>query len=401
MDILTFLEKGYTAFHVTQNVAQYLVEKGFCPLEMGQKWQLRQGKGYFVTQNDSALVAFKTGENKIFNVCESHTDSPCLKIKGNGTVSGVIPRLDAERYGGGIMYSFMDRKLKIAGRLLVQKDGKVQSKLTVSDFNVVIPSLAIHHNPNVNDNFTVNVQTDMLPLFSQGKSLYERLTQEKVLDSDLYAVPAEKPFYAGAEKEYLCGARIDNLTSVYACMQAIADCVPQNVAVAAFLDNEEVGSSTRQGSPLFLQRVLNRIEHALGMTDEQREEARQKGMVLSVDNGHATHPAHPEKSDATFPVTLNGGVVIKHHPNYATDGLTSALLKNLLQGKVPVQDYYNRSDVRCGSTLGLVTSRTLQMKTCDVGAAQLAMHSACETMGAKDVGYVTQALTEFLNASLE
>ena len=124
-------------------------------------------------------------------------------------------------------------------------------------------------------------------------------------------------------------------------------------------------------------------------------------MVLSVDNGHATHPAHPEKSDATFPVTLNGGVVIKHHPNYATDGLTSALLKNLLQGKVPVQDYYNRSDVRCGSTLGLVTSRTLQMKTCDVGAAQLAMHSACETMGAKDVGYVTQALTEFLNASLE
>ena len=276
MDILTFLEKGYTAFHVTQNVAQYLAEKGFCPLEMGQKWQLRQ-----------------------------------------------------------------------------------------------------------------------------GKSLYERLTQEKVLDSDLYAVPAEKPFYAGAEKEYLCGARIDNLTSVYACMQAIADCVPQNVAVAAFLDNEEVGSSTRQGSPLFLQRVLNRIEQALGMTDEQREEARQKGMVLSVDNGHATHPAHPEKSDATFPVTLNGGAVIKHHPNYATDGLTSALLKNVLQGKVPVQDYYNRSDVRCGSTLGLVTSRTLQMKTCDVGAAQLAMHSACETMGAKDVGYVTQALTEFLNASLE
>ena len=97
MDILTFLEKGYTAFHVTQNVAQYLAEKGFCPLEMGQKWQLRQGKGYFVTQNDSALIAFKTGENKIFNVCESHTDSPCLKIKGNGTVSGVIPRLDAEK----------------------------------------------------------------------------------------------------------------------------------------------------------------------------------------------------------------------------------------------------------------------------------------------------------------
>ena len=398
MDIFTFLNESYTAYHAVKNICDLLTKNGFERLDVGEKWSLKEGGRYFTTQNGSSVVAFKVGKNRVFNICESHTDSPCLKIKGDKVADGDIKRLNTEKYGSALLYSFFDRPLKVAGRLFVQDDG-VKEQLVASSYNVVIPSLAIHHNPTANDGFAVNAQRD-LPIFSQSeKSVYQTLTRQKVLDGDLYVVPDSKAFVAGAKGEFLCSPRLDNLLSVYCCINALLQCQTDNIAIAACLDNEETGSGTRQGSPIFLQTVVEKVQHSLQMDRDEVSRSQRDGMVLSVDNGHANHPSYAEKSDVANVVKLNGGVVIKHNPNYATDGLTSALVKNILtKGNVPFQDYYNRSDVRCGSTLGLATSRTLQMKTCDIGCAQLAMHSACETVGVEDVENMQKCITLFLQA---
>ncbi len=403
MNIKEFLTENYTAYHTVDKVCKILDNSGFVQLVLGEQWNLKVGGKYYTTQNGSSVVAFVVGENNIFNVCASHNDSPCFKVKGNSVIASAnIQRLNTEKYGGGLLYSFFDRPLKVAGRLIVETENGVSTELVTSSYNVVIPSLAIHHNPTANDGVAFNLQNDTLPLFSQNSTdLYKTLTNKKVLDADLFVVPEIQPFSAGANNEFLCSPRLDNLTSVYTSVTALVQSNPQDIAVVACLDNEEIGSITRQGSPQFLNAVLCEIENSLNFSEQQKLYARQNGMVVSVDNGHAVHPAHAEKSDPKQMVFMNGGVVIKHHTNYATDGLTSAVFKKILSLKqIAWQDYYNRSDVRCGSTLGQATSRELQMKTCDIGLAQLAMHSACETVGAKDIATMQDALTLFLSVQI-
>ena len=403
MNIKEFLDKSYTAYHATENGALMLQEAGFTRLNLGDKWQLARGGKYFVTRNGSALIAFVVGKNNVFNVCESHTDSPSFKVKGNKLIdSDGVKRLNTEKYGGGLLYSYLDRQLKIAGRVLVETKTGVEQRLVVSDYNVVIPSLAIHHNPTANENLSLNAQVDMLPLFAQSEAdLYKSLTDGKVLDADLFVVPVTSSFNSGVDGEFLSSARLDNLTSVFTSLKALTCAKPRDIAVVACLDNEEVGSGTRQGSPSFIHQVLDAISDALKLSHAEMVFAKENGMALSVDNGHAAHPAHPEKSDPLNRCHLNGGVVVKHHVNYATDGLTSAVLKRLLESVgVQYQDYYNRSDVRCGTTLGLATARELGMKVCDIGLAQLAMHSACETCGSKDIEAMEKCLTAFLSAEI-
>ena len=403
MNIREFLDSSYTAYHATANACAMLEEAGFVELTLGQPWQLERGGRYFVTRNGSSVVAFTVGYNNVYNVCVSHTDSPSFKVKGAKLVeSEELKRLNTEKYGGGLLYSYLDRQLKVAGRVLVETIEGVAEQLVVSDYNVVIPSLAIHLNREANDTLSLNAQTDTLPLLAQGEAdLYNSLTDGNVLDADLYVVPVAPSFYSGVNDEFLCGARIDNLTSVYTSLNAIINAEPQDIAVVACLDNEEIGSGTRQGAPSFIRQVLDAISDALDLTRAEATAACDKGMVLSVDNGHASHPAHPEKSDPLNRCRLNGGIVIKHHVNYATDGLSAALLKRLLDSAgVKYQDFYSKSDVRSGTTLGLATARELGMKTCDIGIAQLAMHSACETCGAEDIATMEQCLTDFLSADI-
>ena len=400
MDVRQFLDSSYTAYHTTANVVSMLQQADFKRLTMGDKWSLKRGGKYFVTRNGSSLIAFVIGQNNVINLALSHTDSTSFKVKGDKLIAGNNLRLNTEQYGGGLVYSFFDRQLKVAGRLLVERAKGVEQQLVTSSYNVVIPSLAIHHNPTANDSLSLNAQCDTLPLFGQGSGdLYKSLTADKVLDADLFVVPAEPSFVSGARGEYLCSARIDNLTSVFASVQAIASAAPQDIAVIACLDNEEVGSGTRQGAPSFVSQVLDAVCDGLGLTAQDKLAAIENGFALSVDNGHALHPAHAEKSDPVNACHMGGGVVIKHHVNYATDGLTSALFKRLMDNaSVAYQDYYNRSDVRCGTTLGLATARQLGIKVCDVGIAQLAMHSACETCALGDVTTMEHALSAFFAA---
>ncbi len=402
MELQQFLNESYTAYHTTENLQNILTQNGFSQLTMGQKWNLSRGGKYFVTRNGSSIVAFSIGNNNIFNICESHTDSPSFKVKSNGTIESCgVSRLNTEKYGGGLLYTFFDRPLKIAGRVVVKTDSGVEVKNVVSNYNVVIPSLCIHHNPTANDGFAVKTQNDTLPLLGFEKTDIYSTLANGVIDADLYVVPATQAFLAGANNDFLCSARLDNLTSAFTSVQAIIKANPKDIAVVACLDNEEIGSGTRQGSPDFLEQVLVALSDSLGLSADERLFARENGFVLSVDNGHAVHPAHPEKSDPVSRAYMGKGVVLKHHVNYSTDGVTSAIFKRLLTlANVNFQDYYNNSDVRCGSTLGLATARRLGIKACDIGLAQLAMHSACETCSVSDVQSMQNALLAFLSAKI-
>lgn len=404
MTINQFLDTSYTAFHTVANAEAMLAEHGFTKLTLGKDFAIKRGGRYYVTRNDSGIIAFVAGQNNVFNIVESHTDSPSFKVKGNSVTEGNgVVRVNTEKYGGGLLYTYFDRPMKIAGRLLCRAKNGLQTKLAVSDYNVLIPSLCIHHNRNANDGFAVNAQVDTLPLLGlTGSDIYSTLTDEKVIDSDLFVVPVTPAFAAGTHNELLCSPRIDNLPSVYSGLSALIAAEPHDIAVCACLDNEEIGSGTRQGSPNWLEQVLCAICDALGLTETQAFAARENGFVLSADNGHAVHPAHPEKSDPYTKAYMGKGVMIKHHVNYSTDGLSSALFKHIASlADVPVQDYYNNSAVSCGNTLGLVTSRTLGMKTCDIGLAQLAMHSACETVALCDVEHMKAALLTFFNVTLD
>lgn len=403
MDIKEFLSTSYTAYHAVDNGKKMLAENGFCELDFGENWSIERGKGYYFSVNDSALFAFKVGEGNNFMIAENHTDSPCLKVKGNELADSPEGKLlNVEKYGGLILYSMFDIPLKIAGRILSKTENGLTKKLVASDYFVNIPSLAIHHQPEVNNVFAPSVQREMLPLLGAVKDFSDLFVGENILDKDLFVVPAVVPFVGGVNGEFLSSPRIDNLTSVYTALTALVQCQPEGIALACCFDNEEIGSGTRQGaSSTTLETVITKIANGLGLSDEEMAKAKHNGFILSADNAHATHQAHPEKSDPLSKVFLNKGIVIKHHSNYSTDGLSSAILKNILdKANVEYQDYYNNSDVRCGGTIGLVSSALTGMTTVDVGLAQLSMHSAVETVGLHDIDKMTACVKAVFETTL-
>lgn len=260
MDVINFLDKSYTAYHAVKH-SEYILEKhGFEKLDLAKKWKLEVGGKYYVVKNGTSVIAFVVGENFAFNIAASHTDSPCLHIKGKEVIpSPEGARLNVETYGGLILYSMLDAPLKIAGRVLEKHGDMLVSRTIESNYNVNIPSLAIHHNPTVNSSFSVSVQKDMLPLIGNVEDFYSTLTEDEIVDADLYVVPATSPFRSGANGEYLCSPRIDNLTSAYSTLAALVSCKPQNVAICACFDNEEIGSLTKQGAnSSLLQTVLEK-----------------------------------------------------------------------------------------------------------------------------------------------
>ena len=408
-----FLYKSKTAFHACENAAEILKKNGFTELKETKSWNLKKHGKYFVTRNGSALIAFDIGGENAFNIVASHGDSPCFKIKANPVMkSDNYEKLNVERYGGGIFYSWLDTPLTIAGRVIISRDNELIAKVFTSDHTFVIPSVAIHFNRTVNDGLKLNPQTDMSPIADiltdeiSGDGLKKELEKfaqgGKVVDYDLYVVSAEKPFYAGFENELLCSPRIDNLTSAISSVEAICEASPKEIAVCYIADNEEVGSGTKQGAgSKFLFDVLSRIAKSLGKED-LLDEMLASSFIVSDDNAHAVHPNHPEFSDPTNKTLLGKGIVVKHHANfnYTTDALSSSILKGVWKTNgVKYQDFYMRSDLPCGGTLGAISSSQVSVTSIDVGLPQLAMHSACETAAISDVGEGIKAVTAFYSVA--
>ena len=330
-----------------------------------------------------------------------------LKPHCEDVACGKYLRLNTERYGGMIMSSWFDRPLSIAGRVLVREGGSITAKLVDLDRDAaIIPNMPIHFNRDINDGYKYNAQTDLLPLYCEG-SEKGRLMQdvadacgvkaEDIVGSDLFLYNR----MPGTQwDQYLACPRIDDLECAWTSMQAFVSAPAQrHVNVCAVFDNEEVGSSSKQGADsTFMTDVCMRICASLGLSDAQARAAIAGSFMVSADNAHGVHPNHPEKYDMGNRTFLNGGVVIKHNANqkYTTDGVSAAVFASICEkAGVPVQHFANRSDVLGGSTLGNIANNHVSMNTVDIGLAQLAMHSAYETAGVKDIAYMVDALKCF------
>ncbi len=408
--LLKDLSKSYTPFHTVANAEKTLEKSGFVCLKEEESWKIVEGGKYYVVRNGSALIAFIVGKDG-FNIVAAHTDSPVFKIKAKAsTTVADFCKLNVESYGGGIYSTWIDRKLGIAGRILVGTEKSVKSVLVESGITVVIPGLAIHLNRTVNEGVAINVQRDMSPVIGSGNVTMEQLFAPKaeggkILDYDLFLYVKEEPYFYGADNSLIASSRLDDLEGVYGGLYALEKADPKRTAVLALFDNEEVGSATKQGAgSTFLADTVRRIDLAMHKSEEEHFMSLARSMMVSMDNAHGKHPNRPELSDPTNDVVLNGGITIKHHANqnYTTDGVSSAVFKNIMdKANVKYQDFYMRSDMRCGGTLGAISSSQLSIRSVDIGLAQWAMHSAVESAGARDFDELVKGLTAFFDASNE
>ena len=408
--LLKFIQKSPTAFQAVEEMSQRLQKEGFKELKEEKHWDLKAGGNYFVTRNHSAVIAFSIPKKPAwkFHIMASHSDSPALKIKENPEmeVEKAYIKLNVERYGGMLLAPWFDRPLSVAGRLIVRKNGEIQEKLVAVDKELlVIPNLAIHMNREVNDGYKYNVQKDMLPLYSDydGKGSFMKLmaaeadvAEEDILGHDLFLYDRTPGTVWGANEEFISAPRLDDIQCAFASLEGfLRGERKESIAVHCVLDNEEVGSTTKQGAAsTFLKDTLMRINMGLGRTQEEYLMTLADSFMVSADNAHALHPNHTDKTDPVNRPVLNGGIVIKYNANqkYCTDGVSAAIFKDICdRAEVPYQIFVNRSDMAGGSTLGNISNTQVSMKTVDIGLAQLAMHSVYETTGAKDTESLAKA----------
>ncbi|MCJ8170088.1 M18 family aminopeptidase [Atopomonas sediminilitoris] len=415
--LIDYLRLSPSPFHATKSLAQLLEAQGYQRLLERDTWQLKRGGRYFVTRNDSALIAWQMGEQDPsesgIRLVGAHTDSPCLKVKPNPELLNQgYWQLGVEVYGGVLLAPWFDRDLSLAGRVTFRKDGAIDSRLV--DFQraiAVVPNLAIHLNREANDSQSINKQTDLPPLLaciSGGEApdfrslLAERIEQEhgltvdQVLDYEMNFYDTHNAAVIGLENDFIAGARLDNLLSCFAGAQALINAADaQQWSMLVCTDHEEVGSSSHCGAdgPM-LEQVLRRV---LG-DDENFTRAIQRSILISADNAHGIHPNYPDRHDGNHGPRLNQGPVIKinHNQRYASTSETSGLFRQLcLEAEVPVQSFVVRSDMACGSTIGPITSSQVGVRTVDIGVPTFAMHSIRELAGSHDLDFLVKVLSHF------
>ncbi len=418
-DFLSFIKDCPSAFHSVNALCRQLSDAGFTRLNEYGEWNIQPGGRYYVTRNMSSVIAFAVPECGLshFQIVSSHSDSPVFKLKPSceDVAAGHFIRLNVERYGGMIMSSWFDRPLGIAGRVLVKTETGFEAKLVdLGRDAVLIPNMPIHFNREVNDGYKYNPQVDLLPLYADGKEPGALMAEvagklgvskDDIASADLFLYTRTPGSVWGAEDAFFSCPRIDDLECAWTSMQAFLQTkAVDHVNVCAVFDNEEVGSSTKQGADsTFMDDVLTRICTALGADDSRRRALIASSFMVSADNAHAVHPNHPEKFDAQNRTFMNGGVVIKHNANqkYTSDAVSAAIFAAVCQkAGVPVQHFANRSDVLGGSTLGNIANTHASMNTVDIGLPQLAMHSSYETAGVKDVQYMVDGLASFYRTDI-
>jgi aspartyl aminopeptidase len=409
--LCAFLNQAHSPYHVTAALTAKLENGGYTRLNEADAWELIPGGKYYICRGGSALVAFRVPDTmpKGFMLSSSHCDHPTFKIKENGEIVGNYTKISTEKYGGMIIYSWLDRPLSIAGRVMVETENGVQARLVDLDRDVaLIPSVAIHMNRNVNEGYNFNLAVDTLPLIggkdAQGtlQTMLEEAAGGKILGSDLNLYLRQEARVWGVQDEFLSAAALDDLYSVWGCTEGFLNAQnSKNIPVLCVFDSEEVGSNSPQGADGdLLSNALERISAALKL-DHKRMLA--GSFMVSADNVHANHPNHPELSDAANAPVLNGGVCVKFNASqrYTTDGLSASIFRKICEkAGIPTQTYYNRADIKGGATLAYVSLSHVSVPSADIGIAQLAMHSCYETAGVADASYLADAMTAYYSTSL-
>lgn len=420
--LLEFIKKAPTAFHAVRECEEMLNEKGFIKLNENAKWNLELNGKYYITRNQSAVLAF-TLPDKIeklsFNISAAHTDSPTFKLKPNFTLEkGKYGMLNTEIYGGPILNTWLDRPLNIAGRVIIRTLEGLTTRLISFDKPMcIIPNCSIHYCSELNKGVALNAQNELVPLFCDANINKEDLLNliakrlnidpDDIISHDLYLALLDRGCIGGANNEFIMAPQIDNLECSYACLQAFLATKPasSSVNVVALFDNEEIGSRTRQGAASkMLADILERISISLSLTKEEHLMALANSFIISADNAQGYHPNYPQKYDPTNAVYLNKGIVIKNaaRGSYTTDGISQAYFKMLCKkSRSRFQLNTNRSDILGGSTLGCISLNNVSIHSVDIGLPQIAMHSAYETAGTYDLVDLIKALEEFYRNHLE
>ena len=409
-ELIDFIKASPTAYHTVDSVKKALIAEGFTEVYEDDVAAFSEGGRHFVIRGGSSIIAFK-GKGSGFMVTASHSDSPSFKVKGELSGANYV-RLATEKYGGMIYYSWLDRPLSLAGRVVVKTAEGINSLLVNIDKPILtIPSVAIHLNRGVNDGYKFNPATDLLPLVGtadtkgalmQTVAAAAGVKAEDIISHDLFLYNAEEGRIVGINDELLLAPRIDDLGCVYASLRAFIDApeTDKSVSVLAVFDNEEVGSETKQGAAsTFLDMTLKNIA---GNSDRYVSMLYNSFMV-SADNAHAVHPNHPELYDGTNAPILGGGVVVKYNANqrYTTDAISDGIFTTLAERSgARLQRFSNRADMLGGSTLGSISNTRVSISTVDIGLPQLAMHSATETSAVKDLSDMVLVLTELYSSAV-
>lgn len=419
-DLLAFLNEATTAFHAVAAICDRLEASGFIKLDETRQWDLSANGKYYVTRNDSSLIAFQIPKGNVnsFMIGASHSDFPAFKVKPNPEIieNGYV-KLNIEGYGGMIMSSWLDRPLSVAGRVIIRDGNVIKSKLINIDHDtLIIPNLAIHMNRGVNKEQNFNAQKDMLPIlgladtakgdFANCIAKAAGVDKEDIIAQDLFLYVRERGKVWGINDEYISAPHLDDLECTYCNLKAFRKAEPKNsVPVFAAFDNEEVGSATKQGADSsFLMDTMKRIFSAYGKSESEFLQTMASSFMVSADNAHAVHPNHPESSDPVNRPKLNKGIVIKHNAaqHYTTDAVSAAIFREICHKlNIPTQDFSNRADERSGSTLGSIANTHVSINTVDIGLAQLAMHSSYETAGTLDIELLIRAMRMFFSSSIE
>lgn len=423
--LVDFCYDSPTAFHAVASARKILDSNGFKCLKESDQWQLEPSGKYYFVRNDSAIMAFIVGSKPVaetgFKITGSHTDSPGFRIKPNPewVSKDHYLRLNTEVYGGPILSTWFDRPLSIAGRVTCKSKelfSPVELLVNVNKPLAIIANMAIHLNPKLNEGYIYDKQIDTLPFVGQvnakfeGKGYLQGLLSvelgvdfDDILDFDLFLYEYEKGCLIGPDNEYISSGRIDNLQAVYSSINALCHTdKPESTCVVACFDNEEVGSSSRQGADsTMLADSLERITFTLGGNRPDYLRALASSFIISVDGAHACHPNLKEREDPTSRPIVNGGPTIKQsgQRSYTSDSVTSAIFRQLCQrAKVPSQYFVNRSTSRGGSTIGPISASHVSIPSVDIGVPMLAMHSIRELCGVKDNYYTLKVLESFFSA---
>ena len=410
--LMAFLDASVSVYHAAAYLANVLEDAGYARLSEGESWNLTAGGKYYLTRGGTAVLAFRVPETtpKGFLMSASHSDRPTFKVKENAELTGKYTRLSTEKYGGMLIAPWLDRPLSIAGRVMVETEDGVESRLVNIDRDLtVIPNVAIHMNRQANEGYKWNPAVDTLPLLggadAAGKlnDLLEEAAGGKILGHDLYLYIRQKATVWGMDEEYISSAALDDLQCAWACTQGFLNAEDGgSIPVLCVFDSEEVGSSSVQGAASkLLESTISRICAGLGL-EEQVMLA--NSFMISADNAHAVHPNHPEFADANNAPVVNGGVALKFNANlrYSTDGVSAAIFRKVCQkADVKVQTYCNRADIPGGSTLGNISLSHVSVPTADIGLPQLAMHSCYETAGVADAIDLEKVMATYYAGSLE
>jgi aspartyl aminopeptidase len=417
--LMSFISDSPTPFHAVASMVSQFRAAGYSQLDVSDTWQLEAGGRYFITRNDSTILAFQLPQKNALqrlHMVGAHTDSPCLKVKPNPEIRRKgYQQLGVEVYGGALLHPWFDRDLSLAGRV-VSRDVKGQLVRHLLDFKrpvACIPSLAIHLDREANKDHSVNPQTDLPVLLGQSLgddfSLRSLLADElkanghevnQVIDYELSFYDFQAPALVGIKQEFLAAARLDNLLSCYIGLTAMIGAQTDQGMLLICNDHEEVGSQSAEGAQgSFLMSVLQRIYP----TAELLHQVLNASTFISADNAHGVHPNFTNKHDNQHGPKLNQGPVIKVNANqrYATNAVTSAMVKELAaQVDLPIQTFVVRSDMGCGSTIGPITAAQLGVRTLDLGVPTFAMHSIRELAGSDDAQTTHKLLQKFFETEM-